>query len=334
MIIGKTINVIDSHTAGEATRIIISGVPYLPGGTLIEKAEYFRDHFDYIRTALFQEPRGLLRGEGALITSPTSAEAQLGVLFMNAKSWLVSMCGHGSIGVITAAIEFGMVDTIEPITKVILETPAGLVPGYAKVQGGTVESVSILNVPSFLYQSTTVDVLDFGAVPVDIAYGGAFFAIIEASDIGVSIDLKNASWLYKLSAVIKEAANSQVNVWHPQKPFSKVDGVRFYNKPSCQGEPTRSMTIFEGAIDRSPCGAGTSAYLAALYAKGQIELNEESLHESIIGTVFNAKLVSQTKVNEFDAVTTEITGSAYTTGINTFVLSQNDPMKNGFLIEV
>jgi len=334
MILGKTIYVIDSHTAGEATRIIVGGIPYLPGNTMIEKAEYFRDNFDYIRSALFQEPRGLLRGEGALITSPTSVEAQLGVFFMNARSQLVFMCGHGSIGVITAAIEFGMVDTVEPITKAILETPAGLIAGYAKVQGGAVESVSIQNVPSFLYQTTTIEIPDLGSIPVDIAYGGAFFVIIEASDIGVSVDLKNASRLYELAALIKNAVNSQVKVTHPQKPISKIDGVRFYNKPTNPGVPVKSLTIFDGAIDRSPCGAGTSAYLAALYAKGQIELNQESIHESIIGTTFKSKLVSQTKIDGWTAVIPEITGSAYTMGISTFVLSPNDPLKNGFLIEV
>ena len=334
MILGKTIYALDSHTAGMPTRIIVGGVPYLPGNTMIEKAAYFKDNFDYIRTALFQEPRGLLRGEGALITSPTSIEAQLGVFFMNSKSPLVYMCGHGSIGVITAAIEFGMVDANEPITTVVLDTPAGLVTGYAKVQDGTVESVSIHNVPSFLYQSTIVDVPNLGNIPVDVAYGGAFFAIIAASDIGVSVDLKNVSRLYELAAIIKDAANSQVRVNHPQKPVSAINGVRFYDKPTNQEAPIRSLTIFDGEIDRSPCGAGTSAHLAALYAKGQIKLNQECIHESIIGTTFKSKPVSQTKINDFDAIIPEITGSAYTIGINTFVLSPNDPMKNGFLIEV
>ena len=328
------IYVLDSHTAGEPTRIIVGGVPYLPGNTMIEKAACFKDKFDYIRTALFQEPRGLLRGEGALVTSPTSIEAQLGVFFMNSKSPLVHMCGHGSIGVITAAIEFSMVDAVEPLTTVILDTPAGLVTGYAEVRNGTVESVSIHNVPSFLYQSTVIDVPNLGGIPVDVAYGGAFFAIIEASDVGASINPKNVPHLSDLAAVIKDAANSQIRVNHPQKPVSTIKGIRFYDKPTNQGTHIRNLTIFDGEIDRSPCGAGTSAHLATLYAKGQIKLNQQCIHESVIGTTFKSKLVSQSKVNGFEAVIPEITGSAYTTGINTFVLSPKDPLKNGFLIEV
>ena len=334
MVLGKIIYVLDSHTAGEPTRIIVGGVPHLLGNTMIEKAAYFKDKFDYVRTALFQEPRGLLRGEGALITSPASIEAQLGVFFMNSKSPLVHMCGHGSIGVITAAIEFSMVDAVEPLTTVVLDTPAGLVTGYAEVRDSTVECVSIHNVPSFLYQSTSVDVPDLGGVPVDVAYGGAFFAIIEASDVGASVDLKNVPRLSKLAAVIKDAANAQIRVNHPQKPLHTINGIRFYDKPINQGAHIRNLTIFDGEIDRSPCGAGTSAHLATLYAKGQIELNQQCIHESIIGTTFNSKLVSQIKVNGFDAVIPEITGSAYTTGMNTFIISPKDPLKNGFLIEV
>jgi len=333
MILGKVIYVLDSHTAGEPTRIIVGGVPYLPGNTMIEKAAYFKDNFDYIRTALFQEPRGLLRGEGALITPPTRSQAQLGVFFMNSKSPLVRMCGHGSIGVVTAAIEFGMIDAIEPLTTIVLDTPAGLVTGYAKVQDGTVESVSIHNVPSFLYQSTIVDVPNLGSIQVDVAYGGAFFAMVETSDIGTSLDIRSISRLSELAIAIKDAANSQIKVKHPQEPVSTINGVRFCDKPTNQGMHIRNLTIFEGEIDRSPCGAGTSAYLATLYAKGQIKLNQECIHESIIGTIFKSKLVSKTKVGQFDAVIPEITGSAYTIGINTFVLSPNDPMKDGFLME-
>ena len=334
MSIGKMIYVIDSHTAGEPTRIVMGGIPYLHGDTIVEKAHYFKENFDYIRTALFQEPRGLLRGEGALITTPTDNESQLGVFFMNAKSPLVPMCGHGSIGVITAAIEFGLVDTVEPMTKVALDTPAGLVTGYAKVRGGTVESVSIRNVPSFLYKSINVELPNIGSVPMDIAYGGVFFAIIDASAIGTTVDLNNAARLYELAAVIKDIANSQISVNHPQKPISTISGVRFYSKLKEDGTHIRNLTIIEGTIDRSPCGAGTSAHLSALHAKGQIGLDQECIHESIVGTTFKSKIVSKTKVNGFEAVIPEITGNAYTMGINTIVLSPNDPLKHGFLVQI
>ena len=336
MILGKTIYAIDSHTTGMPTRIIVGGIPPLPGNTITEKAEYFKDNFDYIRTALFQEPRGLLRGVGALITPPANAKAQLGVFFMDSKYHYIPMCGHGSIGVVTAAIEFGMVDAVEPVTTVILDTPAGLVTGYAKIKGGTVESVSIHNVPSFLYKSTVINVPNLGSIPVDVAFGGEFFAIVNADDIGASVDKKNASRLSELGMAIRDVANSQIRVTHPQKTASTIDAVRICNKPTNQGTHIKNVVIFEEGnkgIDRSPCGTGTSAHLATLYAKGQIKLNQECIHESIIGTTFKSKVVSQTKVNGIDAIIPEITGSAYTMGINTLVLSPNDPMKKGFLIE-
>lgn len=336
MILGKTIYTIDSHTAGMPTRIIVGGIPYFPGSTMLEKAEYFRDNFDYIRTALFQEPRGLLRGVGALITPPTNSKAQLGVFFMDSKYQWIPMCGHGSIGVVTAAIEFGMVNAVEPVTTVVLDTPAGLVTGYAKVQDGSVEFVSIHNVPSFLYKSTVVNVPNLGSIPVDVAFGGEFYAIINADDIGVSVDKKSVSRLSELAIAIKDAANSQIRVKHPQQTVSSIDAVRICNKPTKHGMHIKNVTVFEEGdkgIDRSPCGTGTSAHLATLYAKGQIKLNQECIHESIIGTTFKGKVVSQTKVAEFDAIIPEITGSAYTMGINTHILSPNDPMKNGFLIE-
>lgn len=336
MIFGKTIYTIDSHTAGMPTRIIVGGVPHLPGNTMTEKAEYFRDNFDYIRTALFQEPRGLLRGVGALITTPANTEAQLGVFFMDGKYQLISMCGHGSMGVVTAAIEFGMVEAAEPVTKVVLDTPAGLVTGYARVEGGVVKSVSIHNVPSFLYESTTVNVPKLGNIPVDVAFGGEFFAIIDADDIRVGIDKVNVSQLSELAMAIKDAVNSQIKVQHPEKPISTIDAVRICTKPTNQGLHMKNVTIFEKGdkgVDRSPCGTGTSAHLATLYAKGQIKLDQECIHESITGTTFIGRVVSQTRVGEFDAIIPEITGSAYTMGMNTIVLPPHDPLKDGFLIE-
>jgi len=336
MILGKTIYTIDSHTAGMPTRIIMGGVPDLPGNTITEKASYFKDNFDYIRTALFQEPKGLLRGVGALVTSPADSKAHLGVFYMDSTYQLIPMCGHGTIGVVTAAIEFGMVEAAEPVTTVILDTPVGLVTGYARVQGGSVESVSIHNVPSFLYESTAIDVPELGSIAVDVAFGGAFFAIVCAEDIGVSVDKQNVSRLSDLGMAIKDAANSQIGVKHPQRPISTIDAVRICNKATNHGRHIKNVVIFaqgNKGFDRSPCGTGTSAHLAVQYAREQIKLNQECVHESVIGTTFKGKVVSQIRLNGLEAIIPQITGSAYTMGINTFVLSPNDPMKHGFLIE-
>jgi len=335
MILGKTIYTIDSHTAGMPTRIIMAGIPYLPGDTMPEKAKYFRDNFDYIRTALFQEPRGLLRGVGALVTAPANTKAHLGVFFMDSEYQLIHMCGHGSIGVITAAIEFGLVEAVEPVTTVVLDTPAGLVTGYAKVENGSVKSVSIHNVPSFLYKSTVIDIPGLGSIPVDVAYGGVFYAIVDANCIRITLERKNLVRLSELGLIIKNAVNSQISVKHPHEHISSVAAVRICNKFEDNPIHIKNITIIQEGdkgVDRSPCGTGTSAHLATLYAKGQIGLNQDSIHESIIGTIFKGKVVSEVKVDGFDAIIPGITGSAYTTGIHMFTLSPNDPLKYGFLV--
>ena len=336
MIHGKTIQIIDSHTAGMPTRIITGGIPSLPGASIIEKATYFRNHFDHIRTALFQEPRGLLRGVGALITPPTTNEAHIGVFFLDSTFQTINMCGHGSIGVITAAIDFGMVEVQEPVTKVVLDTPAGLVTGHAQVQDGNVLSVSIQNVPSFLHSSTKIDVPQIGNISVDVAFGGSFFAIINSEDIGVSVDRINAARLSELGMTVKEVVNSQVDVKHPYKPIRTIDAVRICNEPIQAGKQIKNVVIFsrgDKGIDRSPCGTGTSAHLATLHAKGQLGIGEDSVHESIIGTVFMGRVISETMVEGFPAIIPEINASAYTMGLNTIILPPDDPVKVGFLLE-
>ncbi len=336
MILGKTLYAVDSHTAGMPTRIIVGGIPHLPGSDIEEKAEYFKNHFDYLRTAIFHEPRGLLRGVGAVITPPAHDKAHLGVFFMDCTYQLIHMCGHGSIGVITAALEFGLVEAVEPATTVVLDTPAGLVTGYAKVQGGKVESVSIHNVPSFLYSTAVIHVPGLGSIPADIAFGGEFFVLVDADNVDVPLDVSKAADLSVLAMAIRDAANAQLKVKHPLKPVSVIDAVRISKQPANHGFPIKNVTIFakgNQGIDRSPCGTGTSAQLAALYAGGKVNVNQVSIHESIIGTTFKGRIVSQTRAGEFDAIIPEITGSAYTMSINTIILDPNDPLKHGFMIE-
>jgi len=332
VILGKTLFAVDSHTAGMPTRIVIGGVPFIHGNTMIEKRNYFKDNLDFIRTALMQEPRGLMRGIGAVITSPADVKADLGVIFMDSSQY-VNMCGHGSMGVITVAIEHGIIKPVEPVTPVILDTVAGLVTGYATIKKGFVESVAIENVPSFLIKSTILNVPDIGRVPMDIAFGGNFFAIINANDIGVTVDKKNIARLSAIGVTIMKTVNSRVNVVHPQKTdISSEIAVRIYETDENE-ESITNVVIFdkgEKGVDRSPCGTGTSAHLATLYAKGQIMLNQKVLNKSIIGTVFEAQAISATKVGQYDAIVPEITGKTYTMGISTFLLTPNDPLKHGF----
>jgi proline racemase len=335
MLIGKTLQIIDSHTAGMPTRIITSGVPPLRGDTMVEKAIYFSEHYDHLRTAVFQEPRGLMRGVGALIAEPCRPEADLGLFFMDSTYKWIPMCGHGSIGVITAALDFGLVPVKGKTTTVVLDTPAGLVTGSAEITDGAVTAVSIQNVASFVFSRTELEVFGLGTVPVTVAFGGNFYAIVDSESLGISVAPANLKRLCDLATLIKQAANDQIPVKHPNKPINTIDAVRFCNKTSNDGTRVRNVVIFaegEKGIDRSPCGTGTSAHLAALYETKRVSLGQETIHESIIGTTFRARAVSETNINGWPAIIPEITATAYTMGINTVVLSPNDPMKHGFLI--
>jgi proline racemase len=245
------------------------------------------------------------------------------------------MCGHGSIGVVTAAIEFGLVEAVEPVTKVVLETPSGLVTGKAAIKGGRVTDVAIYNIPSFLHTSAEIDVPNLGRISMDVAFGGNYFAIVDAEEIGSRVEKANARHLSQLGLEIRKAANEQIGIQHPERPSSSIDAVRFCNKPERDGRQIKNLVIFaegDAGIDRSPCGTGTSAHMAALFANGRIGLNDEVIHESIIDTIFSSRVVSQTRIEGFDAIIPEIRATAYTTGINSFILSPNDPIKHGFLI--
>jgi len=195
--------------------------------------------------------------------------------------------------------------------------------------------MAIHNVPSYLHTSAEIDVPNLGRIPMDVAFGGNYFAIVDAEKVGFSVEQINAQHLSGLGLEIRKAANAQLDIKHPAKPIASIDAVRFCNKPGRDGKHIKNVVIFaegDAGIDRSPCGTGTSAHMAALWAKGQIDLNDEVIHESIIGTTFSSKVVSQVKLGSFDAVIPEIKASAYTTGINSFVLSPDDPVKHGFLI--
>ena len=330
----RTIVTVESHTAGEPTRIIIGGIPHVPGRSMMEKKEYFRKNLDFLRTALMQEPRGHRDMFGALLVAPCDDEADLGVVFMDSDGY-ADMCGHGSLGLMTVAVETGMVEAVEPITKVNLDTPAGLVRGEVAVRNGSVESATLHNVPSFLYKSISLRVPEIGEVPVDIAFGGNFYALVSAEHIGMEIDISNSAELIRAGVMIKEAANREIKIEHPEKPeINQVFGTRIYDgKPTHPEAQVRNfMVLGDGYVDRSPCGTGTSAHIAMLHAKGQLKLNELSVHESIIGTTFSAKASAEVMVGNYKAILPDITGRAFITGMCTWTIDPADPVKYGFLL--
>jgi len=328
----RMINAVDSHTMGEPTRIITGGVPVIHGNTMPEKKEYMEKHLDYLRTAIMLEPRGHNDMFGSIITAPTMEEADLGIIFMDGGGYL-NMCGHGSIGAATVAVETGMVPMVEPYTNITLEAPAGLVKAKVKVVNEKVKEVSIVNVPSFLYaENVEVDVPEIGKITFDISFGGSFFALVKSSDLGIDICPENAQKLCNVGMKILHAINASVSVQHPLLPHIKsVDLVEIYGPAKNPKATLQNVVVFgRGQVDRSPCGTGTSAKIAYLYAKGQLKKNEEFVYESIVGTMFRGKVLEEVQVGKFNGVILEITGSAYITGFNQFVIDAEDPLKYGF----
>lgn len=222
---------IDSHTMGEPTRIVTTGFPDLVGNTMIERKKYLEEYFDHFRTALMLEPRGHKDMFGAIVTKPVSEEADLGVIFMDTGGYL-NMCGHGSIGLSTVAVETGMVEVTEPFTDVVLEAPAGLIHARVKVENGRAVETSILNVPAFVYcKDQEIEIEGYGNIGVDIAFGGSFFALIDAEKIGLTIDTENIEQITDLGMKIIEKVNETMEIRHPYLDITSVDLAEFYSSP-------------------------------------------------------------------------------------------------------
>lgn len=331
----RTIQAIDSHTAGEATRIVVGGIPNIKGNTMPEKKQYLEDHLDHIRTAIMLEPRGHNDMFGSVMTQPCDPDADFGIIFMDGGGYL-NMCGHGSIGAMTVAVETGVVPMEEPVTKVVMEAPAGIIKGDVKVENGKVQSVSIFNVPAFLYKKDQeVELPGVGKVKFDISFGGSFFAIVNAGQLGLKIEPKNAAKLTDLAMELRDIINRDIEIQHPTLEHIKtVDLVEIWDEPTNEKATYKNVVIFgQGQVDRSPCGTGTSAKLATLHARGELKEGEKFVYESILGTLFEGEIVGTTKVGEFDAVLPKITGSAYMTGFNSFLIDEDDPVKYGFILK-
>ena len=331
----RYIMAVDSHTMGEPTRVIVGGLPSIPGHTMADKKKYLETHLDHLRTATMHEPRGHLNMFGSVLTQAVEENSSFGIIFMDGGGYL-NMCGHGSIGAVTVAIQTGIVKPVEPETVVFFDSPAGTIEARAVVEKKIVKSVTLTNVPSFLYKrDQKIEVPGLGEITFDIAFGGSFFAIMPANQVGLSVETKNVHKFIQAGLKIRKAVNEQVKVQHPElEHINTVDLVEFYERPKDEGEEYKNVVIFgEGQADRSPCGTGTSAKMATLYAKGELALNSEFVYASIINTRFTGRLLREAgKVGEFNAVVPEITGSAHITSFNQFVIDDRDPLKHGFVL--
>jgi proline racemase len=328
----QVIQAVDSHTAGEPTRIVTGGLPPIPGATMAEKRANLQKSFDHLRRALVLEPRGHDAIVLAYLLPPCRPEAQLGVVFANDAGYL-GMCGHGAIGVATVAVAMGMVPAIEPFTDVVLDTPAGAVTCRVAVQGGKAKSVTITNVPSFLFrQRVIVPVHGFGKVAADVAYGGNWFAFVEAQQLGLEVNKTHLPVLLQAATAVREAlVREGVRGVHPDGGGEEiVDHVKLFCGIDGEEHGSRALTLCPGvAYDRSPCGTGTSAKLAVLHAKGEIAVGEWFVSESVLGTRFRARVVQEVQVGPFTAIVPEVEGSAWITGFPNFVLDPDDPCVHG-----
>jgi len=324
----RYIAAVDSHTEGMPTRVVTGGVEPLPGDTMLERKLRFEAERDDLRLLLMREPCGHSAMSGAILQPPTRPDAHWGVLFIEVSGCL-PMCGHGTIGVATVLVETGMVAVIEPETVVRLDTPAGLVEARVAVANGRAEAVTIRNVAAFLHARDEVaQVEGLGDVRYDMAFGGNFYALVDAASVGLRVDPARATDLIDAGARIRAAVPEPV---HPVD--ERIAGCHHvvFHAPGRDGAHARNATsIHPGWLDRSPCGTGTCARMASLHARGELAIGEDFVNESIIGTRFVGRLVEETEVGGLPAVVPEVTGRAWITAMGQYLLDERDPFPAGF----
>jgi proline racemase len=318
------VETVDYHTGGEPFRIVTGGAPPLAGATILERRRFAREHVDHVRRLLVYEPRGHADMYGCHVVPPNDAGADLGVVFFHNEGYSTA-CGHGTIALVTWALDSGVVERHEGETRVVVDVPSGRLETWACVEEGRVRSVRVRNVPSFVWAEGIEAV---GRV-VDVAFGGAFYASL--SERVEAVELPR---LIELGRAIKAELEAAHDVVHPLEPeLRDVYGVIFWQEEGASPLTQRNVTVFaDGEVDRSPCGSGTSARLALLDAQGGLERGSELRHLSIVGSEFTGRVVDEVDVAGRAAVVTEVEGSAYRTGASTFELDPDDPLGEGFLL--
>ncbi|MEA2644634.1 MAG: proline racemase [Chloroflexota bacterium] len=337
---------VDLHAAGEPGRVILGGIADVPGDSMFEKRQYFEEHLDGIRKLMLREPRGYPALCCNVVLPPTDRRAAAGFVIMEQTEY-PPMSGSNLICTATALLETGYIAPIEPTTDFMLETPAGLVGVSARVEGGKTKSITFENVPAFaVHLDAVVEVPKLGTVTVDVAYGGMFYAIVQAEQLGFRISPDEGRDLVRVGEMIKAAAREQLPVTHPDNPAISGVSIMQFSGPSAHAGIGRRNTVvvssgqfdwdrlatWTGVLDRSPCGTGTCAQMAVLHAKGQLGLNEDFVHEGILGTTFTGRLIRSTTVGPYAAVVPTITGSAYVYAISNYVLDPTDPFPEGFTV--
>jgi len=333
----RVITTLDTHAAGEPLRIVTGGYPDLPGATILERRRYALEHHDDLRRALMWEPRGHADMYGCILTPPISPEAHFGVLFLHNEGYS-TMCGHGVIALVTALIETGAFPASGAQTPVNLDTPAGLVRAVAHVDGDRrVERVSFRNVPSFVYvPDLEIDVAPYGRLKVDVVFGGAFYAYLDAAQVGLEVRQEQTRELVTAGEAIKRAVNATLTIHHPDAEYlGFLYGTILTGPPEDPAHTTRNVCVFANAeVDRSPTGTGVSGHVALRAARGGLREGERIMVESILGaeSVFAGSIAKRGQAGPYAAVTPEVSGTAFITGRHEFILDPRDTLGEGFLL--
>lgn len=328
------ITAIDAHTGGEPFRVIVDGFPELKGNTILEKRRFAKENYDHLRKALIWEPRGHADMYGCILTPPVTPGADFGILFIHNEGFS-TMCGHGIIGIATVVLETGMLPLASPVTQIKIDSPAGLITAFAHIENNRVKNVSFLNVPSFVSElDAVVDVPGLGKVRYDLAFGGGFYAYVNAKDVGVSCTAEDFRPLIEKGMAIKRAVMKSRRIAHPfEDDLSFLYGTIFVGEPKEAGSHSRNVCIFaDGEVDRSPTGTGVSGRLAIHHRRGEIQKGESIVIESIIGTKFAGRVVEETTFGVYPAIIPEVQGEAYIIGRNELWINPNDPLNDGFLL--
>jgi len=328
-----TFSCLDGHTCGNPVRLVSAGGPLLKGATMSERRLDFLAHHDWIRKALMFEPRGHDVMSGSILYPPTRADCDIAILFIEVSGCL-PMCGHGTIGTVTMAVENGLVSPATP-GVLNLDAPAGRVVARYEQQGRFVESVRITNVASYLAATDiVVDVPGIGELAFDIAYGGNYYAILEPQKNFAGLESMSAGDVLRLSPIVRRLMNEKIQPVHPENETIRgVSHVMWTGKPRDSRAHARNAVFYgDKAIDRSPCGTGTSARMAQLAAKGKLKVGDSFVHESIIGSLFKGRVVKEAKVGNHAGIIPSIEGWARVTGINTIFIDDRDPYAQGFVV--
>jgi 4-hydroxyproline epimerase len=330
----KTFFCIDGHTCGNPVRLVAAGGPPLEGRTMSERRQDFLARYDWVRTGLMFEPRGHDMMSGSILYPPTRPDCDVAVLFIETSGCL-PMCGHGTIGTVTFALEHGLVQPREP-GVLRLDTPAGPVEAQFRMADGRVEAVRITNVGAYLAaKGVTVDCPELGRLNVDIAYGGNFYAIVEAQPNYRDLADLDAGAILRISPVLRQRLNESVEVAHPEdETIRGVSHILWTGEPSAAGGADARNAVFYGdkAIDRSPCGTGTSARMAQLAARGELTVGDRFVHESYIGSIFHGRVEAETRIGEHAGIVPSVEGWARITGFNTIFIDDRDPYARGFQV--